>query len=113
MKAQFTQQPVKGLFISAIVLFMVGLRPFFSMFAGCVVLLSGERKIEPFAAKLAQERLAECDQAGKNLFEYSAADLTWATEGTESKMHPFSHRVIMTDSRMESQYHISFIFSRP
>jgi len=53
-------------------------------------------KIEPFAATLAQDKLAEYDQPGRNPLEYSAVVGNWtrATGRTDSEL---SHWAIMTD----------------
>ena len=59
---------------------------------------SGEGKCSQFSATLAQDELAECDQHCENRLEYSsmAGNGTRATVRTDSEIHSFSHRAIMT-----------------
>jgi len=57
---------------------VVGLRPSSSMSTSCMMPLKGVY----FSATLAQDRLTECDQSGKNPLKYNTID---------SEIHSFSH----------------------
>jgi len=73
---------------------VVGLRPSSSMSTSCMMPLKGDY----FSATLAQDRLTECDQSGKNPLKYNTMAKNWtrATGRTDSEIHSFSHWAIMT-----------------
>ena len=89
---------------------MAGLWPSCSMSTGCVVPLRG---IEPFSATLAQDRLVECDQPGKNPLKYSATPGVepgpWGLERTHIKICSLSHWASTTDFFIDHNH----IFLRP
>ena len=71
-------------------------------------------EIEPLYATLAQNRLAECDQPGKNPLKYSAMAGNWtrATGRTDSEIHSFSHWAIMTYESWITYIPLKWVTSR-